>query len=194
MKKYGRLIAAAGLVAGMMVFSGCGDDEIEGTSGGGTTPSTSTTSTTPSTSSTTSTTSTSTSTTPSTTSTTSTSSTSSTSSTTSTTTTTTVPPQTITVTGEGSGNAATGDLTYALAAGNYTYTIAGFGTGDVLDFPAGNNPAVNNSSLTDGIVELQWASSGQVVKAVLTGLSASQDVNIFGLTSFKAAFGLDSIK
>jgi hypothetical protein len=75
------------------------------------------------------------------------------------------------VSASGSGSAANGDMLYRLAAGSYRYGVAGFGRGDVLDFPAGAVPTVNNESYTDGDVEIQWASSGQAIVVTLTGLN-----------------------
>jgi len=47
------------------------------------------------------------------------------------------------------------------ASGNYTYTINGFGTGDKVDFPAGNEVSVINNRFTDGMVELIYALAGR---------------------------------
>jgi len=76
----------------------------------------------------------------------------------------------------------------------YTYKISGFGAGDTIDFPDGNEPTVVNTDFTDGNVTLQWAYNGSVVDVVLSGISEQNDGAIFGLTSFKSKFGESSVK
>ncbi|NDG04507.1 MAG: hypothetical protein EB121_04065 [Alphaproteobacteria bacterium] len=95
----------------------------------------------------------------------------------------------IRVSGAGSGNAASADVRFVFSTGSYNYSIVGFGRGDVLDFPDAANPTVNNNSFTDGTVELQWASAGQVIRVTLTGLSATQDQNLNSLTDLTTLFG-----
>ena len=73
------------------------------------------------------------------------------------------------VSGSGSSSAANADVIFSLAAGTYNYSITGFGKGDVLDFPDGAVPSVDNESFSDGRVNLQWASSGLTITITLTG-------------------------
>lgn len=99
----------------------------------------------------------------------------------------------ISVSGTGTGSAASGNVIFTIAAGNYTYTINGFGTGDKLKFPVGNYASIGNSSFTDGIVELTYAWAGQVTTIHLTGLTAAQDGAIFDVDSFNTLFGAGSL-
>jgi hypothetical protein len=86
-------------------------------------------------------------------------------------------------------DSATVNTTYTIAAGTYTANIAGISNGDVLDFPDGINPTVNNANFTDGNVDLQWALSGNVVTIHLTGLTTAIDGASFDLASFETAVG-----
>lgn len=98
------------------------------------------------------------------------------------------------ITGAGSSDAAGGDVRFTLTnPGNYTYSISGFGAGDVIDFPETQAPTVNNVSFTDSSVDLQWAFSGNVVVVTLTGLSAEQDVSLFSVSDFNTVFGAGTI-
>jgi len=90
-------------------------------------------------------------------------------------------------------DASTLNTTFHFAAGTYTYTIAGFNDGDVLDFPDGITPTVINTNFTDGNLTLQWANSGSVITANLTGILTTADGGIYGVTSFNTAFGSGSI-
>ena len=66
-------------------------------------------------------------------------------------------------------------FTIAAGTASYTCTISGFGTGDKLLFPAGATPAVTNSNLTDGIIDLLYTAGGQTATIHLTGISAADD-------------------
>lgn len=82
------------------------------------------------------------------------------------------------------------NTTYTVSLGNYTYTIDGFDKGgDKIVSPAGVPVGLNNSSFTDGKVEIEYASGGQVAKIVLTGLSAADDAKIFGTSDLNTVFG-----
>jgi hypothetical protein len=96
----------------------------------------------------------------------------------------------LTITGAGSSNAGAGNVKYSFAAGNYDYTIAGFGNGDVLDFPNDVAATVINNNFTDNSIEVQWASNGTVVHVILTGLGSDTAV---GVNSFNSVFGTGSI-
>jgi hypothetical protein len=50
-----------------------------------------------------------------------------------------------------------------------------FVVGDNVVMPTGAQATVVNPSFTDGTVTLQWASSGQTVQIILTGLTNAQD-------------------
>ncbi len=95
-------------------------------------------------------------------------------------------------------DASSSDKTFNLAAGTYTYTVAGFSTGDVLNFPEGMTPTVINTDFADNSLTLQWANSGSVITVNLTGItgmtSGSSDGTIYGVASFKTAFGESSIQ
>jgi hypothetical protein len=93
------------------------------------------------------------------------------------------------VTTTGSSSAATGNITFNITAGNYIYTINGFAAGDKLVFPQGPTPTVENTSFTDGSVDVIYVSAGQVATIHLTGLSAVQDGAILGITSFNSVLG-----
>lgn len=86
------------------------------------------------------------------------------------------------------------DTTYTIAAGDYTYSIAGFGKGDKLVFPSTQTPTINNSNFTDGFVDVQWSFGGQTVVVRLTGLTNEQDVAIYSVRSFNEYFGAESLK
>ena len=82
---------------------------------------------------------------------------------------------------------------YTFAPGTYTYTIAGFGTGDSLTFPAGVSPTVFNNSFTDGNITVQWALGGNVVSVVLTGQLANE-LTLNSVADFNTVFGTGTIK
>lgn len=99
------------------------------------------------------------------------------------------------VTGAATYDAASGNITFNIStASTYTYTIIGFGTGDSIVYPALTSVSVNNTSGTDGIVDVVGAASGQVVTVRLTGLAPAVDGAIFNATSFKAQFGATSLQ
>lgn len=90
-------------------------------------------------------------------------------------------------------DASVADIKFFVAAGDYTYNIANFGTGDKIDFPAGNVPTVINSSNTDNAVDLQYANDGKIAVLHLTGLTTAQDAAIYSVNSFNTAFGANSL-
>jgi len=92
-------------------------------------------------------------------------------------------------------NASTANVTFNVAnpSANYTYNINGFGSGDHLIFPAGSSPTVVNSIFTDNAVDVQLASSGNVVVIHLTGLAAGQDNLLNNVDSFNTVFGSGTI-
>jgi hypothetical protein len=103
------------------------------------------------------------------------------------------PVMDVAVSGPGSSTAASGDVRYTFSVGSYAYTIAGFGRGDVLDFPVGADPSVSNESFTDGQVTLSWALSGQTVTVTLTGLASTQDAQLFAAADFNTVFGAGTV-
>ncbi|MEI7841118.1 MAG: Ig-like domain-containing protein [Methylococcaceae bacterium] len=90
----------------------------------------------------------------------------------------------------GVSDASVGNAQFDFTAGNYTYTIANFGVGDVLNFPDGMATVINDD-LTDQQVDVQWAANGQIVTVTLTGLT--NDVALYSISSFNGLFGVGSI-
>ena len=189
MKKSLQMISVAGLIAGMLILGGCGDDNY-GAVVSTTTTAATTTSTAPTTTTTTSTAPT--------TSTTSTTSTTTTSTTTAPTTTTTTLPPVATV-----EVSAANVLTYDALPTNvtfnvhpttsFTYNIVNFATGDKLVFDAGTAISVINTSATDGVINVQGTSNGNLATVHLTGLAVASDGAIFGVNSFNTVFGAGSL-
>ena len=81
----------------------------------------------------------------------------------------------VAITGAGTESGAAGNVTFNVAAGNYTNTINNFVVGDSVVMPAGVQATVVNSSFTDGAIILQWTIQGQMVQITLTGLTNVQD-------------------
>lgn len=90
-------------------------------------------------------------------------------------------------------DAAPTNVAFNVAAGNYTYNIAGFAAGDRIGFPVDNAPTVVNSSYTDNAVDLQWAFNGQVVTMHLTGISNANDAVLNSVADFNTLFGSGTI-
>ena len=102
----------------------------------------------------------------------------------------------VSITGSGTTDAATGNLQFNVTPGEYAYTIANFGKGDVLKFPGDINPTINNISGTDGNIDVQWADGRSLVVVNLTGLTTAQDTPIYSLGAFNGSttgFGAGSI-
>jgi hypothetical protein len=184
MKKYLMMFGATGLLATMMMVSGCGSNDDSTV----VVPTTTTTATTTSTAATTTSTAATTTSTAAT--------TTSTAATTSTTavptTTTTTLPATVNVSTGGTSNAAASNVSYVFAAGTYTYTIAGFNTGDKLTFPAGTTPSVFNDSWIDGNVPITCSSSAGLITVTLTGQTAN-DSSLNSIAAFNTVFGAATI-
>ena len=89
-------------------------------------------------------------------------------------------------------DASTLASTYNFTAGTYTYTVTGFASGDVLNFPDENTATIINTDFTDNAVIVQWAYNGSVIQVNLTGLGV--DSGIYGLTSFNTAYSAGSIQ
>jgi hypothetical protein len=101
---------------------------------------------------------------------------------------------TVTVSAAGNGDALVGkNVQFDLASGNYNYTVANFGAGDVLNFPNDNTATVSNPVGSVGSVDVKWANSGNNVNVTLTGLTDAQDLAIYSLNSFNNVFGAGSI-
>ena len=91
-------------------------------------------------------------------------------------------------------DASVADLKFFVAAGDYTYNIANFGTGDKIDFPAGSvAPTVINTNFTDKVLDIQYANNGKVTLIHLSGLTEIQDAAIKSADSFNGLFGVDSL-
>lgn len=106
------------------------------------------------------------------------------------------PPSTtvqVAVSADGSSNASTANNVYSIAPGTYTYHITGFGAGDVLSFPATNAASVNNSSFTDGEVELTWAYHGTVATIHLMGIPTATDSMLNSVANFNSVFGAGTV-
>ena len=102
---------------------------------------------------------------------------------------------TVAVTGAGTvtDGGSTIDTTYNFTAGTYTYSIAGFGDGDVLSFPAGEVASIFNESYTDGKVLVTKVSNSQTITVELTGLSAADDVKLNFISDLNTVFGTGTI-
>jgi hypothetical protein len=98
----------------------------------------------------------------------------------------------VTATGTVTETAAT-NTTFNVTTGNYTYNIVGFGAGDKLVFPTAGLATIVNADLTDGIVDVQYASGGTTTVIHLTGIPAATDGAIFGVVSFNTAFGAGTL-
>ena len=77
--------------------------------------------------------------------------------------------------------------------GTYFYEIAAFGPGDRITGPAGMVASLDNASFDDGRIDLWFASTGNIVTIVLTGLSATVDLALFGPNSLNTVFGAGTI-
>lgn len=102
-------------------------------------------------------------------------------------------PVQIAVAAAGSSDASAANNVYTVAAGNYEYTISGFGAGDKIDFSPENTVSVSNASFTDGVVDLSWGANGQTVLVHLTGLSAANDLSLNSVGDFNTLFGSGTI-
>lgn len=100
--------------------------------------------------------------------------------------------KTINISDVGNSDASAGNSLFKIAYGEYVHSIAGFGKGDVIDFPDGQTPTLKNSDLTDGKIDLQYATNGQVTLITLTGLE--NDGLLYSINSFNAVFGEGSIQ
>lgn len=87
------------------------------------------------------------------------------------------------------------DLYFDFDPGNYSYVIDGFGAGDYLAFPAGNDPSLVNEDFSDGEVQLTWVGEDAdgPVNIRLTGLATSDDAQLLQLSDFTALFGATAI-
>jgi len=113
-----------------------------------------------------------------------------------TTTTTTLPGVSVTVSAAGTDNASAANKSYSISplTSTYDYTITGFATGDKVFSPVGVTPTVVNNSFTDGNVTIQYASSGNVVRIILTGLTAAQDGQLYSASQFNVVFGAGTLQ
>ncbi|MEI6746337.1 MAG: hypothetical protein WCL34_10270 [Methylococcaceae bacterium] len=91
----------------------------------------------------------------------------------------------------GVDDAGNGNKQFFVYAGDYSHEIKNFQSGDVINFPSDQIPTLTNSNFSDGKVSLQYASNGQNAIIELTGLA--NDASLFGISSFKSAFGSVSI-
>lgn len=98
---------------------------------------------------------------------------------------------TLTVSATGSSDASLGRATFSFAPGTYDYTITGFGSGDVLDFPNDVHATIDQTSYTDNNIGVQWATGGSLIRVTLIG--ASSDSGVYGFVSFNNVFGAGSL-
>lgn len=99
----------------------------------------------------------------------------------------------VTVTTSGSAAAtALKDIYKFSAVDGINYTITGFAAGDVLSFPAGITPLVENAAFDDKAV-VTWVSNGQVVKATLAGLTPAVDARLTSIAAFNTEYGAGTI-
>lgn len=82
---------------------------------------------------------------------------------------------------------------FTSSTSDYTYNIAGFGSGDVLNFPDNATATIINDVLNDNSVNVEWADNlnGNIITVTLTGLT--NDVALYSMESFKTAFGAGSL-
>jgi len=90
-------------------------------------------------------------------------------------------------------SAALSNVTYTVANEVYTQEITGFAAGDILDFPATNDPTVVNNSYTDNAVDVQFAFGGTITTIHLTGLADGLDMQLNGVSEFNTVFGAGTI-
>ncbi|MBV5310678.1 hypothetical protein [Chromatium okenii] len=90
-------------------------------------------------------------------------------------------------------NASAADTTYQFAVGNYDYTISGFGTGDVLDFPDDAEVSVTNADFDDGSLDVQWGSTGNTMNIHLTGLVTPEPFTLVDVAGFNTVFDVGSL-
>jgi hypothetical protein len=95
-------------------------------------------------------------------------------------------------------SAASGDVTFDFASGDYGVTVENFGAGDVLDFDdieaaIANIPA--DTDPTDGRKQIAVSNpeDGSTVTVTLAGLTDAQDSGIFNQSSFISMFGSESL-
>jgi hypothetical protein len=98
---------------------------------------------------------------------------------------------TLNVSVTGSTDASLGRATFSFASGIYDYTITGFGSGDVLDFPNDVPATIDQVSYTDNNIGVQWATGGSLIRVTLIG--ASSDSGVYDFVSFNKVFGAGSL-
>jgi hypothetical protein len=97
----------------------------------------------------------------------------------------------ISITGAGTDNGSSGHVQFQVASGNYKHTITNFTAGDVIAFPSGQSPSVDDSQAANGIVDLTYALNGTKAVIELTGLTNA--ASLFFVSSFNNAFGAGTI-
>lgn len=101
---------------------------------------------------------------------------------------------TIAVAAAGFSDASTANNTYNVTIGStYTYNASGFAAGDKIAFPAGAAISVNNTSGSDGVVDVVGTLNGNAVIVHLTGIAVASDSAILGINSFNTVFGGGSL-
>jgi hypothetical protein len=93
-------------------------------------------------------------------------------------------------------NATTADITYTINASNSESLniIDGFGLGDKLEFPAGGSKELQQDSVKDGFIVIEYvASNNNIVEVKLTGLTDVQDAALSTIADFNLMFGTGAI-
>jgi len=101
---------------------------------------------------------------------------------------------TITVSSNNTGpfDASDGDVEFDFEPGGYTATIENFDSGDQIVEPDAGI-TVQPDDQTDGVQEFTFSEAGGTATIRLTGLTGTQDENLFKDDSFNALFGQDTL-
>lgn len=100
---------------------------------------------------------------------------------------------TVAVSAAGTSSAATGDVTFNVVVGNYTYDITGFAANDKIKFDTGTAITINNTSVSDGIIDVVGSLAGNTVTVHLTGVATASDGAITDPGSFNTVFGVGAL-
>ncbi len=101
--------------------------------------------------------------------------------------------QKVVISDAGNYDAKDGNVSFQVTDGNYTYNIANFGKGDVINFPVGQEPLLKNTDITDGAVDLQYTSNGKTLTIHLSGLTTEQDAQLSVASQLNKVFGENTI-
>ena len=99
------------------------------------------------------------------------------------------------ISADGSADASSQDAHFVFkAAGNYAFEISNFSAGDVLDF-VDSRVSLENLDINDGEVTLVWndGSTANNTTVTLTGVTTTEDANLYSIGSFDNVFGEGTI-